>query len=1203
MDAQDRALALLACQRGLVTPAALRAVLARPTRERMPQLLVRERVPTHLVTALVRELTLARFRCEACARECAFEHLAGRERLLCPCGGPLAVAPRGHGSSSFARPSAERPPSSPRGLQSDVDDLDRYVSEDLVEDDGGAPPPRPSSSSWGSAAPASSGGRIFDTHQGSAGPEGRRLGAYTIERELGRGSNGVVYLARRPGLERPVALKVLKASELADDEAIKRFQLEAAVAQKLRDPGIIAVHDAGQEGDTRYFVMEYCPGETLKERLQKGAMTPAEAAALVLALARTMAVAHEAGVIHRDLKPANIIIDGSGRPRVTDFGLARDRSLLESMTRTGDVIGTPFYMAPEQLRGEKQLDHRIDIYALGVVLYECLTRERPYRAETFVELVEMVTQAASPPRPSGVVPDVPRGLDAVVQKAMARDPRARYGTCRELALDLERVAEGKRPRAPLPRGGERGPARRQVAAAAALLLLAGGLGAALLLAPVGRDPPPPPAPPPVVLAPEKDQRTLRRELEEALRAGTPAQVRAALARLLPTAPEGELRRRIELEARRAEVRELLVGLRDLPAHEAAAMIATARARAGEDGPLVREVELALGRDRLRRGRYEDARDALQAAREDDGPVGREARRLLGFALEKLSQAEDARAAYASADGDLVAAAAAKRLRGDLPGAEVDVSGALERDPEHLPALLELARVRIERGDLVGADDPIERARLVDRDAPELLVLFALLKVREGKVGSAEPAIERALALTADPPDPDALVLRAQVALAARRLDAAQADLAAALRRAPDHQEGFVVRGGVHHARGDAAAAAADWRRAHALGERRCERLGKLLGQREAEFRRVLGLGDGPTGALTLTDAEWSEAMAFTQELFGALFGGGRSRGDALFPEALPPPLRDALVARAAAVDAGARDDLAAALVAAAEGRPWSDVERPLVRAVAFAGGSGPALLERARLLVGRDRATRAALEEARAAGASSRELDRLLAEGAWRAGLHGQALEGLDALAAADPDGVEGRCGAALALLLRGELEAAGEAAARALEVDPGHAPSLLTRAAALQGRGAWKEAGQALEAVYARQGALDSRTAALSLLQVARGDRGGLARVADHPALRAFDRPFTLVHAAEGLLAGAPDRPALEAARQLLDRARRQDPERPGTHLVLARHALVAGRPREEVVAAWTRARELSPGEPLPPADARRFRERFGEEPALPGR
>ncbi|MBX3471758.1 MAG: protein kinase, partial [Planctomycetes bacterium] len=797
MDAQDRALALLACQRGLVTPAALRVVLARPTGERMPQLLVRERVPTHLVSGLVREVARARFRCEACGAEHAFEHLAGRDRLLCACGGPLAIAAPGRGtSSSLARPSSpDRPASAPRGLKSDVDDLDRYVSEDLVEPDDAPPAPAGTASSWGTAAP---GARVVDTHIGAAGgaagagggagPEGRRLGAYTIERELGRGSNGVVYLARRPGLERPVAIKVLKASDLADDETVKRFELEAAVAQKLRDPGIVAVHEAGQEGETRYFVMEYCPGQTLKERLHAGALTPEEAARLVLALARTMAVAHAAGVLHRDLKPANVMIDAAGRPRVTDFGLARDRSLLRSMTRTGDVIGTPFYMAPEQLRGERGADHRLDIYALGVVLYECLTRERPYRAETFVELVQLVTQSTTPPRPSALAPDVPPGLDAVVLKAMARDPDDRYATCTELADDIERVLARKRPRAPLPRGaGERGPGRRQAVAAGAVLLLALGLGAALLLAPVrpaaGPAPPPstPTSPSTTVLGPEKDQRTLRRELEEALRAGSPAEVRAALARLLPSAPPGDLRRRIELEVRRADVREALERLPALGPDEVAAAAAAARARAGSEEALVREVDLALGRERVRRGRYEDAGPPLQAAAADPGPVGREARRLHGFVLEKLGRAAEARDAYAAAGGDAVASAALRRLREELAAAEVDARAAVEREPERLAALLELARVQVERGDLVGADAAVERARALAPDDPEVLVLAGLLKAREGKAPSAAQALERAVALTGDPPDPDALVLRAQLALAARRVDAAEADLEAALR--------------------------------------------------------------------------------------------------------------------------------------------------------------------------------------------------------------------------------------------------------------------------------------------------------------------------------------------------------------------------------------------------------------------------------------
>lgn len=310
------------------------------------------------------------------------------------------------------------------------------------------------------------------------GPE--RIGSYIVEKELGRGCYGVVYLVRREGLERRFALKVLTAEALRSPETVARFQREAKVASRIQDPGIVAIHDLGQEGRFPYYVMDVVRGPTLQDMIRKGAFPANQAAELVSALAKTMDAAHRAQVIHRDLKPANVIIDeATQRPRVTDFGLAQEQGGMR-LTRTGEAVGTPFYMAPEQNLGQRDLDARVDIYALGVILYECLTGQVPYQGANFIEISHAIRRGQPTP-PQTLVPGLPKALITICLKAMATDRDARYQTSGAFGAALQGFLDANRPApsagpgtAPARRSG---PSLAALAGAAAVFLVLGIGGA------------------------------------------------------------------------------------------------------------------------------------------------------------------------------------------------------------------------------------------------------------------------------------------------------------------------------------------------------------------------------------------------------------------------------------------------------------------------------------------------------------------------------------------------------------------------------------------------------------------------------------------------------------------------------------------------------------------------------------------------------
>jgi hypothetical protein len=265
------------------------------------------------------------------------------------------------------------------------------------------------------------------------------LPGYEILSELGRGGMGVVYKARHVALGRVVALKMILAGGHAGEADRARFLAEAEAVAQLQHPGIVQLYEFGRHDGLPYFTLEYVPFGSLAQFLRSGPLPAArEAARLVERLARAVQYAHEHGIVHRDLKPANVLLTDEGTPKITDFGLVKRTEVREGLTATGVVMGTPSYMAPEQAGGKgKAVGPAADVYALGAILYECLTGRPPFKAATtFDTLMQVLHEEPEPPRRRR--PEVPRDLDTICLKCLEKDPARRYGTAEELADELRR---------------------------------------------------------------------------------------------------------------------------------------------------------------------------------------------------------------------------------------------------------------------------------------------------------------------------------------------------------------------------------------------------------------------------------------------------------------------------------------------------------------------------------------------------------------------------------------------------------------------------------------------------------------------------------------------------------------------------------------------------------------------------------------------
>lgn len=276
----------------------------------------------------------------------------------------------------------------------------------------------------------------------------RVVGDYELLGEIARGGMGVVWRARQVGLNRVVALKLILRGDLARDSDRLRFRAEAEAAARLTHPNIVTVFEVSEHDGQPFLAMQFIDGPTLAQRLAAGPLPPREAAGVLAKVVRAIEHAHRHGILHRDLKPSNILLDAAGEPHVTDFGLvkfSRDAQFSErsagGATVSGEILGTPAYMAPEQAAGRSDVAPAADVYALGGILYELLTGRPPFQASTPLETLMLVMEQEPVP-PRLLNPGVPRELEAVCLKCLNKSPGGRYAGAGELADDLDAFLRG-----------------------------------------------------------------------------------------------------------------------------------------------------------------------------------------------------------------------------------------------------------------------------------------------------------------------------------------------------------------------------------------------------------------------------------------------------------------------------------------------------------------------------------------------------------------------------------------------------------------------------------------------------------------------------------------------------------------------------------------------------------------------------------------
>ncbi|HZV01927.1 MAG TPA: protein kinase [Planctomycetota bacterium] len=860
-----------------------------------------------------------------------------------------------------------------------------------------------------------------------------RVGDYELVKLLGRGSMGLVYLARKSGSARSLALKLMTPDQ-ADSIGRARFDREAKVMARVTHPGLVAVVDAGEDQGRPFYVMDFVAGETLKARIARGPLPVAEAARLVRALADAAAAAHRAGVVHRDLKPANVILDAAtGAPRITDFGLARDARAIERLTRTGDTIGTPLYMAPEQVRGESDVDARVDVYALGLILFECIAGTRPFDARTPDELGRQILggHRASLRR---LAPATPPALEAIAKKASAVARADRYPSAEDLRDDLDRFLRGGKPLV-LPAPGSRVASR--AALGVGLAVLAAGVAAFVARSSIA-------AARARAEAAEKERQRAASEKEaekaaERARRTSDERLAAAEAASRSRAPNAfELWGRIRenrsdaaqlalarFYLRRNHANEAVEVARPLAATspEARSVLARALLRAKPPRPVEARAELeALARTPPPReagggaaselAHLARARLALLDGKPEE--ARREAKAALGGSSDAEAHTIIARALTAGYESAFARARAVRESRNEVERRSTDV----------------LARAALEHADRAVSLAPDDVEAITTRS----IVRLAFFIYRWYALDSMPPApeyepfmearrrdLDDAIELASGEPLEEALVCRGRYRYFFPQTGEPREDLDAAIAERPDDVEALALRALCERSANDAAIAF--FRRAFEIDERRTWNVARHF----ATF--------DPARAPLILDVAAQAAVVHRRERGAEHVRAARAR-------------RDARIARATEA---ARDLVRAALDRAANGLALDEARAPLDRARALAPDDPVPILELARILAGRSRLEEAlgALDEARTRGADPIEVASLRGEVLLRAHRLDEAKTELGPL-------VEKTQGAARLLaearLARasGETERARDAAQAAVRAAPSDADAHLVFAETL---------------------------------------------------------------------------------------------------------------------------------------------------------
>ncbi|MCI0340837.1 MAG: serine/threonine-protein kinase [Planctomycetales bacterium] len=662
-----------------------------------------------------------------------------------------------------------------------------------------------------------------------------RIASYEIVGELGRGGFATVYRARDTRGGPDVALKVLRAGEggLSPDD-LRRFRREIEAAQAMDHPGIVRVLDASPDGmEPAWVAMELVEGEPLSARIAREPLPWREAVEIVRDVADAVAHAHARGILHRDLKPSNILLDREGRPHVVDFGLAKLVVHGSKLTKTGQALGTPAYMSPEQARGEvSALTSATDVWSLGCVLYETLAGRRPFEGETDAAVVVRVL-LSEPPRLQVLRRDVPRWVERVVRAAMAKRVRDRYLDAGAMREDLDRVLRGERPRARPPVALQ----RKLLGAAAVACAIA--LPAGALAWPLGGEGNPGRHSP--SSGPEDEAEVVIRRARAA-RPRDPRQSSELLGRALGLRP-GErglrhekaecLREAGEWLAAEAEFGALLSedpsdvrarlgrGLArwiGKQAHEEGLGDPVEDLRAAGEGLAGRAGGLARGILAFEARRWDEGCRELQEAAEgwEENFVRGLVRHHAGEGTPD-DQAEAIRLFDRAVEvGPAVALVRyerghAKELLGDLAGAIEDYGKALEVNPRLAGAWSNRGLARAARGDLAGAIEDSDRGLEVDPRHAEAWISRGVARAGRGEIAGAIEDYDKALAI--NPTLADAWHNRGLARAGRGDLAGAIDDFGRALEINSRHVEAWINRGLARRAKGDIAGAIEDHEKA------------------------------------------------------------------------------------------------------------------------------------------------------------------------------------------------------------------------------------------------------------------------------------------------------------------------------------------------------------------------------------------------------